>query len=70
MLRRLYILQKWDEIYYRHQLSPFDLWCGLVLEFLCDFFFVWMTYLLVIGVLMSSTTTVLESNALGPSVYV
>jgi hypothetical protein len=26
-----------DEIFCRHQLSPFDLWCHLVLGFLCWF---------------------------------
>jgi hypothetical protein len=44
----MYTVQKFDEIFYRHQLGPFDLWCDLVLEFLCRFF-VWMTYLLVMG---------------------
>jgi hypothetical protein len=41
-------VQKLDEVFYRHQLGPFDLWCDLVLEFLYSFF-VSMTYLLVIG---------------------
>jgi hypothetical protein len=54
------IVQKLNEIFCRHQLSPFDLWCDLVLEFLY-WFFVWMTYLLVKGVLKSLTPTVLES---------
>jgi hypothetical protein len=35
-------VQKLDEIFYRHQLGPFDLWCDLVLEFIIDFF-VWMS---------------------------
>jgi hypothetical protein len=48
LLRRMYIVQKLNEIFCRHQLGPFDLWCGLVLEFLY-WFFVWMTYLLVMG---------------------
>jgi hypothetical protein len=48
LLRRMYIVQKLDEIFCRHQLGPFDLWCDLVLEFLY-WFFVWVTYLLVIG---------------------
>jgi hypothetical protein len=57
----MYIVQKLDDIFCRHQLSPFDLWCDLVLEFLY-WFFVWMTYLLVTGgVLKSPTITVLES---------
>jgi hypothetical protein len=61
LLRRMYIVCMLDEIFFRHQLSPFDLWCDLVLEFLYWFFF-WMTYLLVIGELLKSpTTTILES---------
>jgi hypothetical protein len=44
----MYIVQQLDEIFCRYQLGPFDLWCGLVVEFID--FFVWMTYLLVIGV--------------------
>jgi hypothetical protein len=53
--------EKLDEIFCRHQLSLFELWCDLVLEFLY-WFLVWITYLLVIGgVLRSPTTTVLES---------
>jgi hypothetical protein len=59
LLRRMCIVQKLDEIFCRHQLVPFDLWCDLVLGFLY-WFFVWMTYLLVIGVLRSPTITVLE----------
>jgi hypothetical protein len=47
-----------DEIFCRHQLGTS--WCDLVLEF-PYWFFVWMTYLLVMGVLKSPTTTVLES---------
>jgi hypothetical protein len=34
MLRRMYIVQQLGEIFYRHQLGPFGLWCDLVLEFL------------------------------------
>jgi hypothetical protein len=34
----MYILQKLGEIFCRHQLGPFDLYCGLVLEFLYGFF--------------------------------
>jgi hypothetical protein len=34
LLRRMYIVQKLDEIFYGHQLSLFDVWCDLVLEFL------------------------------------
>jgi hypothetical protein len=60
LLRRMYILQKLDEIFYKHQLGPFDLWYDLVLEFLY-WLFVWMTYLLVMGGLKSPTTTPLDS---------
>jgi hypothetical protein len=57
----MYIVQKLDEIFYRYHMGSFDLWCDLILEFLYRFF-AWMTYLLVIiGVLKSPTTTVLES---------
>jgi hypothetical protein len=40
--------QQLGEIFCRQQLGPFGLWCDLVLGFLC-WFFVWMTYLLVMG---------------------
>jgi hypothetical protein len=57
----MYILRMLDEIFYRYQLGPFDLWCNLVLEFLY-WFFVWMTYLMVIGGLLKSPpTTILKS---------
>jgi hypothetical protein len=57
----MYIVWKLDEIFYRHHMGSFDLWCDLILEFLYRFF-VWMTYLLVMGgVLKSPTTTVLGS---------
>jgi hypothetical protein len=48
LLRRMYIVQMLDEIFCRHQLGPFGIWWDLVLEFLY-WFFVWMTYLLVMG---------------------
>jgi hypothetical protein len=32
--RRIYIVQKLDEIFCRHQLGTFDLWCDLDLGFL------------------------------------
>jgi hypothetical protein len=49
MLRRMYIVQKLDEIFCRYQLGPHHhLWCDLVLEFLY-WLFVLRTYLLVIG---------------------
>jgi hypothetical protein len=57
----MYIVQKLDEIFCRHQLGSFDLGYDLVLEFL-HLSFVCMTYLLVIGgVLKTHTTTVFES---------
>jgi hypothetical protein len=43
----MYTLWMFDEIFCRHQLGPFDLLYDLVLEFLY-WFFVWITYLLVI----------------------
>jgi hypothetical protein len=43
LLRRMNIVQLLYEIFYRHQLGPFDLLCHLVLGFIFDFF-VWMTY--------------------------
>jgi hypothetical protein len=60
LLRRMYIVLLLDETFCRHQLGPFDLWCHLLLGFLVDFF-VWMTYVLVTGILKSSTTNALES---------
>jgi hypothetical protein len=48
LLRRMYIVRMFDEIFCRHQLGPFDLWCDLVLQFHC-WFFVWMMHLLVRG---------------------
>jgi hypothetical protein len=50
-----------EEVFCIQQLGPFDLWCHLVLGFLC-WFFAWMTYLLVIEEYYClTTTTVLES---------
>jgi hypothetical protein len=37
----MYIVQVLDEIFCRHHLVPFDLWCDLVLEFLYWFLFGW-----------------------------
>jgi hypothetical protein len=34
LLKRMYILWMLDEIFCRHHLGPFDLWCDLVLEFI------------------------------------
>jgi hypothetical protein len=71
MLRRMYIVQKLDEIFCRHQLGPFDLWCDLVLECLY-WFFVWMIYLLVIGGYYILPLSLCWSlyMLLGPSEYV
>jgi hypothetical protein len=55
----MYIVQKLDEIFCRHQLGPFDLWCALVLEFLY-WFFVGRPIYWWWGVLKSPTTIVLE----------
>jgi hypothetical protein len=44
LLRRMYIVLLLDEIFCRHQLVPFDLWCYLVLGFLCWFSFGWPIY--------------------------
>jgi hypothetical protein len=60
LLGRIYIVLKLNEIFCRHQLGLFDVWCDLVIEFLY-WFFVWITYVFVMGVLKSPTTTVLES---------
>jgi hypothetical protein len=65
LLRRIYIvllqlIKYIDELFWRHQLGPFDLRCHLVLGFLCWFFW----YNLSIGdrgVLKSPTTTVVGS---------
>jgi hypothetical protein len=38
LLRRMYIVLLPDEIFCRHQLSPFVLWCHLSLGFLCWIF--------------------------------
>jgi hypothetical protein len=35
----MYIVQMLDEIFCRHQLVPFDLWCDLVVGLLYLFFF-------------------------------
>jgi hypothetical protein len=56
----MYILQKLDEIYCGHQLGPFDLWYGLVLEFLYWFFCLHVLSIGDRGLLRSPTTTVLE----------
>jgi hypothetical protein len=51
------IVQMLDEIFCRHQLGPFDLWCDVVVEFLC------LDHLSIGDrrILKSSTNTVLES---------
>jgi hypothetical protein len=53
-------LQKLDEIFYRHQLGPVDLWCDLVLRFLYWFFCLDDLSIGDSGVLRSPTTTVFE----------
>jgi hypothetical protein len=57
----MYIVQKLDEIFCKYQVSPLDLWCYLVQEFLYCFFC--LDYLSIgdRGVLKAPTTTVLES---------
>jgi hypothetical protein len=42
----MYIVFLLHEIFCRHPLGPFDLWCHLVLGFLCWLFFIWMNHLL------------------------
>jgi hypothetical protein len=61
LLRRMYIVQKLDEIFCRHLLGPFDLWHDLTLEFLYWFFCLDDLSIGDRGVLKSPTTTVLES---------
>jgi hypothetical protein len=61
LLRRMYIMQKLDEIFCRYQLVPVDLWCDLVLE--CPYWFFCLDDLSIggRGILKSPTTTVSES---------
>jgi hypothetical protein len=61
LLTRMYIVQKLDEIFCRHQLVLFDLWCDLVPGFLYWFFCLDDLSIGDRGVLKSPTTTVLES---------
>jgi hypothetical protein len=56
----MYIVLLLDEIFYRHQLGPFDLWCHLLLGFL-DFFHLDDLSTGDTGVLKSPTTIVLKS---------
>jgi hypothetical protein len=56
----MYIVQKLDEIFCRHLLGPFDLWCDLVLGFLYWFFCLDDLSIDDTWVLTSPTTTVLE----------
>jgi hypothetical protein len=53
-------VQKFNEIFCRHQLGPFDLWCSLVREFLYGFFCFDNLSIGDRGVLWSPTTTMLE----------
>jgi hypothetical protein len=71
LMRRMYIVRKLDEIFCRHQLGPFHLWCDLSLELLY-WFFVWMTYQLVIAGYKSLPISLCCSLYifLGPSGYV
>jgi hypothetical protein len=55
------IVPKLDEIFCRHQLGPFDLWCDLVLGFLYWFFCLNDLSIGNRGVLRSHTATVLGS---------
>jgi hypothetical protein len=61
LLKRMCTLQIFEEIFCRHQLGPFDLWCDLVLEFLYWFFCLDDLSIGDGGVLKSPTTTVLGS---------
>jgi hypothetical protein len=54
----MYIVHKLDEIFCRHQLGPFDLWCDLDVGFLY-FLFGWPIFWLW-GLLKAPTTTMLE----------
>jgi hypothetical protein len=61
LLRRMYIVQKLDEIFCRHQLGAFDLWSDLVLGFFYWFFCLDDLSIGDRGVLRSPTITVLKS---------
>jgi hypothetical protein len=61
LLGRMYIVMLQDEIFCRHQLGPFDLWCHLGLGFLCWFFCLDDLYIGDRGVLKSPTITELRS---------
>jgi hypothetical protein len=58
----MYIVQMLDEIFCRHQLGSFDLWCDLVLEFLYWFFCLDNLSIGDREILKCLTTTVLESK--------
>jgi hypothetical protein len=60
-LKRMYIVQKLNEIFCRHHLGPFDLWCDLDLRFLYWFFFLDNISTGDRRVLKSPTTIVLEA---------
>jgi hypothetical protein len=57
----LYIVMFLDEIFCRHQVDAFDVWCHLVLGFLCWFFCLDDLSIGDRGELRSPTTTLLES---------
>jgi hypothetical protein len=62
LLRRMYLTLFLEEIFCRHQIGSFDLWCHLVLGFHCWFFFCWDNMSIGDrGLLNPPTTTVLES---------
>jgi hypothetical protein len=61
MLRRMYIVLLLDGILCRHLSVPLDLWCHLVLEFLCWCFCLDKISIFDRGALKSHTTTVLGS---------
>jgi hypothetical protein len=46
LLRKMYTVLLLNVIFCRCLSGPLDLWCHLIPEILCWFFFVWMTYLL------------------------
>jgi hypothetical protein len=59
LLRRMFIVLLQDGILCRHLSGPFDLWCHLILEFLCWFFCLVDLSIGDRGVLKSLTTNVL-----------
>jgi hypothetical protein len=68
-LRIIYFGLLQDEIFCRYQLGSFDLWCHLVLGFLC-WFFGWPIYWWWGGINVSHNHCVRDSALLSPLVYV